>query len=106
MEQVDAAISSANQITLPQRLRKELNLKAGDKISFNFAGGDIRVTKAETHEEKVKRVFADLEKWRDGLSDETKKLIKERAGWTANQYREYIDSQPEVIAARKERYGI
>lgn len=116
MAKIEATMSAGFQITVPSAVRKLLDLKPGDKLVFDAEdievdGADVKVKrmaveKALTREEQVKKLFADLDEWREGLSDETKRLIQERAGWTASQLREHIDNQSETMSYRKEKYGI
>lgn len=105
MPRVEATLSAGYQFTAPSVLRKALDLKPGDKIVFDTDKEQITVEKAESHEERVKRAFAELDEWRDGLSDESKELIKKYAGWTVRQYHEYFDNLPETKAYVEEKYG-
>ena len=106
MEQVEVVMSSANQITVPSQLRKMLGLKAGDKLAFHLGDKAITITKAESDEEKTRRIFRQLDEWRESLPEEVKENIKKHAGWTANQYHEHYDNTPEHKAYIKEKYGI
>lgn len=110
MTQVEATISSAKQITVPKELREVLKLSAGDRIVFNFGSNGITVDKAETREEKVKRIFAELEKMKvereKHMTPEQKEFARKTAGWTVNQYHEYFDNLPETKAYIKEKYGV
>lgn len=106
MVQVDTTISKGLQITLPSAIRKEHNLQAGDTIHIVSTKDKITITKAETDAEKVTRIFRELDTWRDALPQKVKNNIKKRAGWTANQYREYFSNTPEHKAYIKEKYGL
>lgn len=106
MPRVEATMSAGFQFTMPSLLRKELGLKPGDKIVFDTDKKNITVEKAETHEEKVRRAFAELAKWRESLPDEVKESIKKHAGWTVNQYHEYYDNLPETKTYLEEKYGV
>lgn len=103
---VTTTMSKAYQITVPSIVRKALGLMPGDSVDLKVEKGRAILRKAETREEQVKQVFAELDEWRAGLSDDTKELIKEHAGWTVNQYHEYFDSLPQTKAYLKEKYGV
>lgn len=103
---VTTTMSKAYQITVPSVVRKALRLEPGDPVEFEVEQGRAVLVRAETREEKIKRVFADLDEWRDSLPDEVKENIKKYAGWTASQHREYIDNLPETKAYREEKYGV
>lgn len=103
---VTTTMSKAYQITVPSVVRKALGLEPGDPVDFEMERGRAVLRRAETREEQVKRVFAELDEWREGLSLETQTKIKQHAGWTANQYREYIDELPENKVYRREKYGV
>ena len=103
---VTTTMSKAYQITVPSVIRKALGLEPGDPVDFEIERGRVTLVRAETREEKIRRAFADLDEWREGLSDEVKENIKKYAGWTANQHREYYDSLPESKVYMKEKYGI
>lgn len=106
MIQITTKLSSGYQITLPSALRKAFNLEAGDEVVIEECRDGIFMKKALSREEKVKRVFAELDEWRESLPDETKEEIQKHAGWTVNQYRECFDNLPETKAQVKEKYGI
>ena len=99
-------MSKGYQITVPSKARKALDIGPGVPLEFKVRGDEIVIKRALTHEERVERLFETLGKWREGLSDETKKLIQERAGWTMSQYHEYYDNLPETKQYMKEKYGI
>lgn len=103
---VVTTMSKAYQITVPSVMRKALGLIPGDSVDIKLEKGRMVITRAETHEEKVKRAFAELDKWRESLPDETKELIKKHAGWTVNQYHEYYDNLPETKAYLEKKYGV
>lgn len=99
-------MSKAYQITVPSVIRKALGLMPGDPVDFRLEGGSAVLVRAETREEKIKRVFADLDEWRDSLSDEVKENIKKHAGWTVKQYHEYYDNLPETKTYLEKKYGV
>lgn len=103
---VTTTMSKAYQITVPSVIRKALGLEPGDPVDIRMERGRAVMRRAETREEQVKRVFAELDEWREGLSPEIRAKIKQYAGWTASQMREYADELPESKAYRKEKYGI
>lgn len=102
---VTTTMSKAYQITVPSMIRKALGLEPGDPVDLKMEQGQAVLKRAETREEQVRRVFAELDEWREGLSDETKAKIKKHAGWTINQYHDYYDNLPETKAYLKEKYG-
>lgn len=104
--QVVTKISSGYQITLPSALRKALGLGAGDDIVLEERDGGVLLKKALTREEKLEQMFTDLKEWREGLPEETKKLIEKHAGWTANQYHRYYDNLPETREYIRKKYGV
>lgn len=106
MPRIEVTMSNGYQVVVPSLVRKMLSLKPQDKVVFDTDKGAITVEKGESHEEKIKRAFAELDEWRENLPDETKEKIKQHAGWTAKQYREYIDNLPETKAYMKEKYGV
>lgn len=110
MDQIEVVMSSANQITIPKQIRQALNLTAGDKLTFKFNGKIISVTKAETQEEKVRRVFRELDRLKvereKHMTPEQKAFAQKTAGWTVNQFHEYFDNLPETKAYIKEKYGL
>lgn len=107
---VTTTMSKAYQITVPSVVRKALGLEPGDPVDFEIDRGRAMLVRAETREEKIKRVFADLDRIREReLSYMTvgqKKRIEMSKGWTINQYHEYIDKLPETKAYMKEKYGV
>lgn len=107
---VTLKLSSVNQITIPSSFRKTLGVEAGDELEAEVVNGALTVRKAMTHEEKVKKVFADLERMRKEhekrMTPEQKKIAEMTKGWTVNQYHEYFDNTPEHKAYIKEKYGI
>ncbi len=110
MIQAKAKLSSAYQITLPSSLRKVLHLEAGDELDIEERKDGIFIKKALTREEQIKKVFADLDKIRakewQRMTPEQKHRAEMMKGWTANQYRQYIDSLPETKAYMKEKFGV
>ena len=98
-------LSKAYQVTVPSAVRKVLGLRPGDPVDFRIERGRVMLGRAETREERVKRIFGELAEWREGLSDETKEKIQKQAGWTINQYHEYYDNLPETKAYLREKYG-
>ena len=107
---VTTTMSKAYQITVPSVVRKALRLEPGDPVEFEMEQGRAVLVRAETREEKIKRVFADLDKIRERelsrMTAEQKERIEMSKGWTVNQYHEYIDNLPETKAYIKEKYGI
>ncbi len=110
MDKITLKLSSVNQITLPSALRKILGVQAGDELEVKVVNNAIQLKKAETTEEAVRRIFRELDELRlkreKTFTPEQKAFAEKSRGWTANQYREYIDNLPETIAHRKEKYGI
>lgn len=110
MPRVEATLSAGYQFTAPSLLRNKLNLKPGDKVVFDTDKAVVTVEKAETREETIKRVFAELEKMKiereKHMTPEQKEFAKKTAGWTMSQYHEYIDNLPETKAYLKEKYGV
>ncbi len=108
--EVEATMSSANQFTVPKQLRQALGLVAGDKIVFRFNGPEIIVKKAESKEEKIKRLSRELDELKSKrearMTLEQREFAEKTAGWTASQYREYIDNLPETRAYFEEKYGV
>lgn len=100
-----AKISSSYQITLPNSMRKNFQMNAGDEVDIIETSEGILVKKAMTREEKVRQAFADLDEWRENLPDKVKENIKKYAGWTASQHREYIDNLPEMKLQMREKYN-
>ncbi len=103
---VTTTISKAYQITVPSAVRKMLGLKPGDVVDFKMLGDRVTLSKAMSHEDKVKQAFADLDRWRESLPSKTKKLIEKHAGWTVNQLHEHYDNLPETKNYLKEKYGV
>lgn len=106
MIQVQTKLSKGHQLTLPSAIRKAMSIGANSPITLIYDKGTLTLKKAETPEENLHRVFRELDEWRENLPQSVKDNIKKHAGWTANQYREYIDNLPETQAYRKEKYGI
>lgn len=109
-ERIVTTMSKGYQITVPSVVRKALGLEPGDPVEFELEKGRVVLVRAETREEKMKRIFADLDRIRAEqerqMTPEQKEFAKMAAGWTVNQYREYIDNLPETKAYVKEKYGI
>lgn len=107
---VTTTLSKAYQITVPSVIRKALGMAPGDTVEFVIERGQAVLRKAETREEQVKRVFAELDRIRaeqeKQMTPEQKAFAKMAVGWTANQHREYIDNLPETKAYIKEKYGV
>ena len=103
-EVVTTTMSRAYQITVPSVVRKALGLMPGDPVDLELRKGQVVLKKAESHGDRVKRVFAELDEWRESLPAEAKDLIKKHAGWTVNQFHEYYDNLPETKARMKEKY--
>ena len=110
MPRVEATLSAGYQFTAPSVLRKALGLKPGDKIVFDTDKPVITVEKAETREERVRRVCAELDALKvereKHMTPEQKKFAEMSKGWTINQYHEYFDNLPETKAYIKEKYGV
>lgn len=62
---VTTTMSKAYQITVPSVVRKALGLEPGDPVDFEIDQGRAILVRAETREEKIKRVFADLDRIRE-----------------------------------------
>ncbi len=45
MEDIDAAVTSKNQITIPKRVRDRLGVRPGDKLTFSEGGRAAVVVK-------------------------------------------------------------
>lgn len=107
---VTTTMSKAYQITVPSVVRKALGLTPGDPVNFKMERGRVVLMRAETQAERMKRIFANLDRIRaeeeKRMTPQQKEFAKMAAGWTANQYREYIDNLPETKAYRKEKYGV
>ena len=56
-----AKITSNGQITIPVEIRKELNLKPGDKVLFIKENGKITLANSDTLEEKLQELAHDPE---------------------------------------------
>lgn len=110
MPRIEVTMSAGYQITVPSVLRQELKLLPGYKMVFDMDGGVVMVEKGETHEEKVKRVFANLDRLKaereKRMTPEQRKFAERSAGWTVNQYHEHIDNLPETKEYLKEKYGV
>ena len=103
----EITLSTVNQVTIPSLARQRLGVKAGDKLDLVYRDDQtIVLEKAESNEEKVRRLFRELDEWRDSLPQEVKDNIKKHAGWTIDQYHEYYDKLPETKAYIKEKYGV
>ncbi len=107
---VTTTMSKAYQITVPSVIRKALGLEPGDPVDFKMERGRAILRRAETREEQVRRVFAELDRLKEErekqMTPEQLEMAKKMAGWTINQYHEYYDNLPETKAYLKEKYGI
>ncbi len=107
---VTTTMSKAYQITVPSVVRRALGLMPGDPVEFRMERGRAVLVRAETREEKIKRVFAELDRMKvereKQMTSEQKEFAKMSAGWTINQYHEYYDNLPETKAYIKEKYGV
>lgn len=107
---VTTTMSKAYQITVPSTIRKMLGLEPGDTVDFEVLGEGVRMSKAMSREEKIGRVFARLDELKvereKRMTPEQKKFAEMSKGWTASQYREYIDNLPETKKYLKEKYGV
>ncbi len=83
MIQKTTTLSKSYQVTIPSAMRKVFKLEAGDTIEVVECREGILLKKALSREEKIKRVFEDLEEWRERLPSEAKDDISKTAGWTA-----------------------
>lgn len=105
---ISVPLSKSNQITLPSAVRKLLKLQPGECIAFDTEARTF--AKAETDEEKIRRLFNELEllhqEHEKHATPAQKAFAEKTRGWTATQIREYIDSLPETKAYRKEKYGL
>ncbi len=108
--QIKAKLSNGFQITVPSMVRKALGLEAGDTLDIALEGNRAVLVKAETREETIARVFAEMdrinEEARKRMTPEQKKRWEMMKGWTVNQYHEYFDNLPETKAYLKEKYGV
>ncbi len=107
---ITTTLSKGYQITIPSAMRKALDLKAGDPIEITNTNNTITLTKAETQEENVRRVLRELDEIRTRhkahMTAEQRAFAEKTRGWTANQFREYLDNTPEHKAYIKEKYGV
>lgn len=105
---ITVPLSKGNQITVPSIMRKKLGLKPGESMAFDT--DQQTYAKAETQEEKIKRIFAELEEMKiereKHMTPEQRAFAKKTAGWTVSQYHEYFDNLPETKAYIKEKYGV
>lgn len=107
---VTTTMSKAYQVTIPSVIRKALGLAPGDTVDFRMERGQAVLVRVESREEQVKRVFAELDRLKKErekrMTPKQRAFVKKTAGWTANQWREYIDNLPETKAYMKEKYGV
>lgn len=107
---VTTTMSKAYQITVPSVVRKMLGLEPGDEVDFEALGDGVRISKAMSREEKIKRTFAELDKLKakreKRMTAEQKKFAEMSKGWTVSQYHEHIDNLPETKKYIKEKYGV
>lgn len=107
---VTTTISKGYQITVPSSIRKALGLSPGDSIDFEMERGQVVLRRAETQEERVRRIFAELDELKTErekrMTPDQKEFAEMSAGWTINQFHEYYDNLPETKAYLKEKYGI
>ena len=110
LEDKEVPISSANQITLPKRLRERLNLKTGDKVVFRYTDDGVKIERAETREEKILKVFAELDRLKEkhdrNMTPEQRRIAEMTKGWTINQFHEYFDNLPETREYIRKKYGV
>lgn len=110
METITTTMSKSYQITLPSAIRKAIGIEPGVPVEFQLRGEEVILRRALTHEEQVKKVFAELERLakehRRRMTPEQKRIAKMTAGWTVNQFHEYFDELPETKAYLKEKYGV
>ena len=111
IKQQDVTLSKVSQITINTHARQTLGVDPGDKINMVFNDdGTITLKKAETDEEKIKRIFRELGKmrreWLKKATPEQRKFAEMSRGWTIDQYHEYFDNLPETKVYIKEKYGV
>lgn len=107
---ITTTLSKGYQITLPSVLRKALKLEAGDEVVLEQSRDGILLKKALTREEQLKKMAEELDRIREEqekqMTPEQKAFAKMSAGWTINQYHEYISNLPETKKYIKEKYGV
>lgn len=115
MAKYEATMSAGCQVTVPSAIRRLLGLKPGDRMIFDAETLDantqkITVGKALSREERVRAVMEEMERLRvehqKQMTPEQKKFAEMTAGWTVNQYHEYIDNLPETRTYLREKYGV
>lgn len=107
---VTTTMSKGYQITVPSVIRKALGLEPGDAVDFRMERGQAVLKKMPTREEQIRAMLKEFDKLNEEhekrMTPEQKEFAKMTAGWTARQYREYIDSLPETKQYWKEKYGV
>lgn len=107
---VTTTMSKGYQITVPSVVRKALGLEPGDAVNFRMERGQAVLKKMPTREEQIRAMLKEFDKlneeYEKRMTPEQKEFAKMTAGWTARQYREYIDSLPETKQYWKAKYGV
>lgn len=107
---VTTTMSKGYQITVPSVIRKALGLEPGDAVNFRMERGQAVLKKMPTREEQIRAMLKEFDKlneeYEKRMTPEQKEFAKMTAGWTARQYREYIDSLPETKQYWKVKYGV
>ncbi len=107
---VTTTMSKGYQITVPSVIRKALGLEPGDAVNFRMERGQAVLKKMPTREEQIRAMLKEFDKlneeYEKRITPEQKEFAKMTAGWTARQYREYIDSLPETKQYWKAKYGV
>jgi AbrB family looped-hinge helix DNA binding protein len=57
----DARITRKGQVTLPAAIRRQLNLKRGDRVTFLMKGNDVRLSPGSSPVERTKGVVREHE---------------------------------------------
>lgn len=87
-----------------------MGLEPGDKIIVDTDGKKPTLEKAETQEERVKRVMAKLEQLKiereKTLTPKQKQIMEMTKGWTVNQFHEYFDNLPETKEYLRKKYNV
>lgn len=70
-------VSSKRQITIPAEAFRELRLQAGDKVTLQVCGGDLRVTPEVSDFEAITRQFITS----GGVPSNAYLGVREMRGW-------------------------
>lgn len=107
---IEATLTRGYQVTMPSAVRKILGLEPGEKVLFEVSGENVTLVKAATREEQLKAVLEKMDqisaKYEKTKTPEQRELMRRTQGWTAGQYREYMDQLPENRAKIKEKYNV